>query len=268
MSPEQEGVVNARTMSAVSMQRGARVERDVLTVAGLAARLEHRLHLPNVDEDETRTGCAYAIEVGMPTVLCRPEHIRFAAEATAGTEVKVATALGFHEAGTPVTRSPQSYAKEATAYVQAGADQVGLLAGVDDASAQGLDEFISRVVAVRDAVTPSGAKVRVLIRTTAMPVADLRVACRELARAGVWLVQGGTFLGDRVGIGEIVEMREALGPDVLLKWTNPLRSVEAILVCIAEGVDRFSGDTPALLHAAKVASRYSPLIVPMKGVDY
>lgn len=254
--------------SATSAAWRSGVVRQKLTVAGLAARLEHRLHAPEVDDDAIRRGCAYAVEVGMPVVLCRPEHVEVAAQATAGTPVQVGTALAFHQLPATPPRSADSYAEEAATYVSWGASDIGLIADADDVSTRGLDGFASRVAAVRSTVLPAGGKVRVLLNTTGMSLPDLRVTCEQLAGAGAWLVQGGTFLGERVGLPEIVEMREALGPKVLLKWTNPLRSVESILVCLAEGVDRFNGNPPALLRAARVATRYEPIDIPLKGVDY
>lgn len=247
---------------------GRPVVREVLTPESLAGRLEHRLHLPDVGEASVRHGCEYAIEVGMPVVLCRPEHVEVAVKATAGSRVEVATAVDFHLAQQGVSLPAQSYGDRARTLVSRGARQVGLIAGADDVTASGLDGFIARVVSVRDEAAPMGGKVRVLIRTAGMTKAELRTTCRELASAGVSLVQGGTFLGDRVSLQEIVDMREALGPDVLLKWTHPLRSIEAILVCIAEGVDRFNGDPQALLKAAHIGCRYGPIEVPILGVDY
>jgi hypothetical protein len=63
-------------------------------------------------------------------------------------------------------------------------------------------------------------------------------------------------------------MRAALPDDVSLKWTFPVRSLDSMLICIAEGVDRFNGDPEALLKSAERHTALGPLIVPVRGLDY
>ncbi|KRF25022.1 hypothetical protein [Phycicoccus sp. Soil803] len=252
----------------VGARRGVDVERVVVGPRELAARLEHRLHWPELDEAGVREGCSYATKVGMPVVLCRPEHVALAVECTAGSSVEVGTAPGFAElrAGAPI--STDFLVEEARELVESGAAEVAIVATAAAMSRPGRDSFTAQVAAVREAVSPAGGRVRVLVNTKGMASSELASTCRELAQAGAWLVQGGTFLGDRVSFGEVGVMREALGPRVLLKWTHPVRSVEMMLICIAEGVDRFNGDPPALLEAARTSSRAAPLMVPVQGVDY
>jgi deoxyribose-phosphate aldolase len=60
-------------------------------------------------------------------------------------------------------------------------------------------------------------------------------------------------------------MRDALGPDVLLKWTQPVRSLETMLLCIAEGVGRFNGDVRRIMASAQYSARLGPLTVPVPG---
>jgi deoxyribose-phosphate aldolase len=247
-----------------------RMERREVDLPGLAGRLEHRLHWPNISVDDVRRGCAFAVEEGLPVVLCRPDQVAVAAAATAGTEVVVGTALGVDLAPgrVPVLRAAESLVQEAHELVAAGATELGLIAEAGDMNGAGLDNFLASVAAVRDAVEPKGGRVRVLLNTTGVPLCDVSLACRQFAQAGVWLVQGGTFLGARASLTVIEAMRQALGPEVLLKWTNPIRSVASLLVCIAEGIDRFNGDPPALLAAARREASWGPLTVPLKGTDY
>jgi hypothetical protein len=94
-------------------------------------------------------------------------------------------------------------------------------------------------------------------------------ACTALVgTSGAALVQGGSFRGDRATFSQIETMRGILPFPVLLKWTQPIRSVEMMLVCMALGVNRFNGDIPTLLADAKRSSQSAPLMLPIYGVDF
>ncbi len=128
--------------------------------------------------------------------------------------------------------------------------------------------LIRTLAAVSRAVTLHRGRVRALVNCDGMRPEELYSACRMLDDAGVRLVQGGSWRGDRTGLSQIEVMRQALPRAVQLKWTNPVRSVEVMLICIAEGVGRFNADVTTLLAAADRRSHLAPLMVPVPTLDY
>ena len=242
------------------------LEREVVSRESLAGALEHRLHGPEVDHGDLGRGCDYAAEAGLAAVLCRPEHLATAARRLTGTGTAAVTALGFHD--TTTLQDPADLAAEACELVSAGASEVALIVapGLDG---EGCLHLINEQVhAVVEVVAPQHRKVRVLLNTTDASRGQMQ-ACTELVgTAGAALVQGGSFRGDRATFSQIEAMRNALSDEVLLKWTQPVRSVEMVLVCMALGVNRFNGEVPALLEAAKRSSRLGPLLLPVHGVDF
>ncbi|MGZ4553617.1 MAG: hypothetical protein ACXVXQ_09035 [Mycobacteriaceae bacterium] len=98
-----------------------------VSVAGLAARLEHRLHARDIDDRKLVAGCAFAAESGLGAVLCRPEHVPLAADQLGGSGVQVVTALGFDDASSPLL-SPVDLAREANELIGQGATEVALVA--------------------------------------------------------------------------------------------------------------------------------------------
>jgi deoxyribose-phosphate aldolase len=242
------------------------LERDEVTRESLAGALEHRLYGPEVDQGQLRRGCDYAAEAGLAAVLCRPEHVARAARRLTGTGVAAVTALAFHDATRQ--QDPADLAGEALELVAAGAAEVALVVapGLDG---QGCLHLIGeQVQAVVEAVTPQHRKVRVLLNTTDASKDQMRACTALVGAAGPTLVQGGSFHGDRATFSQIEAMRHAMPNDVLLKWTQPLRSVEMMLVCMALGVNRFNGDVPTLVKAAKRSSQLGPLMLPIYGVDF
>jgi hypothetical protein len=63
-------------------------------------------------------------------------------------------------------------------------------------------------------------------------------------------------------------MRAALPDEIRLKWTFPIRSLDSMTICIAEGVDRFNGDPESILNNAAQRTASGPLIVPDRETDY
>src|SRR6476661_4093813 len=242
------------------------LEREVVTADSVAAALEHRLHRPDIDQGQLRRGCDYAAEMGLAAVLCRPEHVATAARRLTGSGTAVVTAVAFHDS-TVRHHDPVDLAAEALGLVDAGASEVALVV------APGLDgdclHLISeQVAAVVEAVSPEARTVRVLLNTTDASRELLSDCTALVGAAGVTLVQGGSFHGDRATFSQVEAMRQALPPAVLLKWTQPVRSIEMMLVCMALGVDRFNGDVPELLKSARRSSQRGPLMLPIYGVDF
>jgi deoxyribose-phosphate aldolase len=93
-------------------------------------------------------------------------------------------------------------------------------------------------------------------------------ACELLGATGVWLVQGGSWAGVRTSLSRIQLMRAVLPVGIRLKWTYPVRTLDSMMICVAEGVDRFNGDPESLLKDAARRIAAGPLVVPVRGVDY
>jgi deoxyribose-phosphate aldolase len=242
------------------------LDREVVTPDSVAAALEHRLHGPDVDQGQLRRGCDYAAEMGLAAVLCRPEHVATAARRLTGSGTATVTAVAFHDS-TVRHHDPVDLAAEALGLVEAGASEVALIVapGLDGECLHLISEQVAAVV---EAVTPEARQVRVLLNTTEASKEQMSDCTAVVAARGAALVQGGSFHGDRATFSQVEAMRLALPPDVLLKWTQPLRSIEMMLVCMALGVNRFNGDIPELLKSARRSSQRAPLLLPIYGVDF
>lgn len=254
------------TLDTVWLESRVRLDREVVTRESLAASLEHRLHGPEVDRGGLRRGCDYAAEAGLAAVLCRPEHVTTAARRLTGTGTAAVTALAFHD--TTRQQDPADLADEALELLSMGASEVALIVapGLDGVGC--LHLINEQVQAVVEVVTQQHRKVRALLNTTDASKEQIQACTRLVGTAGAELVQGGSFRGDRATFSHLEAMRHALPDEVLLKWTQPVRSVEMMLVCMALGVNRFNGDIPALLAAAKRSSQLGPLLLPVYGVDF
>lgn len=241
--------------------------RRVLTSVELAGHLDHRLYGDELGDDDVRDGCALASRIGCAAVLVRPEHVRLAAEQVAGGSVGVATALGWYRPDTDRFTTADMLAEAAT-LMDAGASELAIVATKPRLLPAGGHELADQVAALVEALTPHAARVRVVLDTANLSVEEMRTTCRHSAQAGAWMVQGGSWRGQRTGLSQMSLLRAALEPSVLLKWTEPVKSVDSLLLCIGLGVDRFNADSEKLVADAARAERDGPLTVPVAGVDY
>ena len=240
------------------------VKRGELTVAQLAGMLEHRLHWDHLNEDEFVAGCHYAADAGLAAVLCRPEQVPLASRALADATPRIVTALGYHDRDAP-SRSLNTLTSEALELADQGADELCLI-GAPGRVLTGL--LMEQLDAVREAVDPLGVAVRAVLDCKDVPMAEVSATSARVGTAGVATVECGAIHGEPPSFACVEAMKDALPDSVLLKWTQELKSLEALLVCVSMGLDRFNADPKKLLRAAKRSAEVGPLTVPAHGLDY
>jgi deoxyribose-phosphate aldolase len=241
--------------------------RRVLKLADIARVLEHRLHHPSIDLQALRAGCRYAIEHGLGAVTCRPEHVTEAAKILRDTNVGLIAGLDFDHRHTGDV-DEQAWTDQARRLSGEGASELAVIANAERLSPDRQAGFVAAVQRLASLQGQCGFRLRVHLDATGLSDAAIAAACRVFAACGVWMVQGGTWLGERVAFRHVTLMREALGPGPLLKWTNPVSSLHVLLLAIAEGVDRFNADVADILSDASWQECLAPLTVPLEDVDY
>jgi deoxyribose-phosphate aldolase len=243
-------------------------ERPALSVGDVAAKLEHRLYLSEPTCQSVRDGCVLAIRYGLSSVIARPEVVPTVGQHLAGTSVGVVTLPGWRDCDVEPLATTALHA-EARRLTAEGATDLGMLADVERLKADGGRRFADEVTALVEAMRASGTRVRVVLDTDGLTPDATATACELLGATGAWLVQGGSWRGAaRTGLSRIQLMRAALPDEVTLKWTFPVRSVDSMMICIAEGVDRFNGDPESILEDAARRTAICPLFVPVRELDY
>lgn len=238
--------------------------RVQLTLEQLAGMLEHRLYFDQLDETDFVSGCEYAATAGLAAVLCRPEQVPVAAGVLTDAPTKIVTALGYHDRKASL-RDLNTLTSQALRLADHGVDELCLLGHPARVPTQMLMEQFE---AVREAVDPLGVAVRVVLDCTDVPLEEVSATSASLAKAGVATMQCGGLHAEPPSFVCVHAMRDVLPDSVLLKWTQPLKSLEALLVCVSMGVDRFNADPKKLLQTAKRSAELGPLTVPAPGLDY
>ncbi len=245
--------------SASAQHEPQQVRHRELAPADFARMLEHRLYRDGLGLDELRRGCELAVTAGLAAVVCRPKHVGLAAQTVAGHRVDVVTALGWYTADEEPLRLPD-VVTEAEALAEAGATELGIVAGKARLAGSRLSDQVSAVV---ESMDPVGVRVRVILDPRDLDNADIVRVSQSVARAGAWMVQGGCWRSRRASFSRVRVIRAAVPRTVLVKWTQPLTSVTTALLCFSMGVDRFNGDVVTLLRAAERAASTGGLAVPL-----
>jgi deoxyribose-phosphate aldolase len=255
------------TNSQPSRRSRVSTPRRVISVPELATYLDKRLYSPDLDEQGVREGCRQAVRQGVATAVTRPEHLRAASAVLDGTGVGLVTALGWH--GCDDDRlAVDAVQAEAEELVGLGATEVAYVVTSARIAHDGGREVADQLARLVDTLTRHGARARAILDTDEMTEDEVSRMCSEVAMAGVWMVQGGSWRGRRAGLSQVEDIRAALPSEVLVKWTEPVRSVSTLLLSVSMGIERFNGDVDQLLGDAERAQWLAPLTIPVAGVDY
>lgn len=240
--------------------------RVQITTRQLARSLDSTLYHRDRTEDDVRRGCAEAARWDVASVIVRPEHLHAAADTLRGTDVGLASALCWLEDASETT-DPTALLHKAHVLAAAGATEVGLVANHSLLAAGGVDLFEESLSALVSATRPLGVRVRLIIDTTSLSRGAIHHVCGVAARACAWMVQGGSWT-TRARLTDVQLMRASLPRDVRVKWTEPVRRLDTMLLSMALGVDRFNADVASLMASATRAELSGPLTIPRAGVDY
>lgn len=244
----------------------ARARRRQLSVAEVASHLDHRLYAQPAGEDRVSTGCALAAESGLAAVICAPPDVTQAARLLDGSGVPVVTALEW-DAPTDTAMDATLVLEEARMLADQGADELMLItskARLDDSR----NRFPRQTAAVVRELGLRGVRIRVIVNTEWMTAREITELAQSVSDAGAWMVQGGSLSGKRARFSELEVLRDALPPEVIVKWMQPVRSLDAMLLCIAEGVGRFNADVEQIMATAQLRAQSGQLVVPLPGWDY
>jgi deoxyribose-phosphate aldolase len=244
-----------------------RATRRSVSVDEIKGMLELRVYGPEACAHEVTEQATQASRLRLAAVICRPEHVPAAAHAVAGTEVEVCTGLDFHAPRAPLAH-PRALAHETVRLVDAGATSVALTVTQQRLEIDGGRALARALGAVTAAARSHAATSRAIIDPISRDCSQALAAARLCADAGVSLIQAGSWEGPRASFDSLHAFRGVLSPDIQLKWTTPVRTIDLLLLTIAEGANRFNGDVHALIQEAENRAPWLPMVVPDRGWDY
>ena len=205
--------------------------------AELAKYIDHTVLYAYTTRETIARFCDEAMQYHFAAVCFNPIHVAFAKKRLAGSNVKVATVIGFPlGANTPVVKAFET--KDAIAN---GADEVDMVINIGAAKEHNWDLVREDMKAVIDAARESSryVKVKVIIGTCLLTDEEKVKVC-EIARelkADFVKTSSGFSTGGATA-EDVALMKRTVGPTMEVKASTGVRTTEAVQKMVAAGATR------------------------------
>ena len=217
-----------------------------------ARMIDHTLLKANSTKDQVQQICEEAKQYGFASVCVNPTWVKFSAEQLAGTEVKVCTVIGFPlGANTSVVKAFET--KDAIAN---GADEIDMVINIGALKDADYDLVREDIKAVVEAA--NGTLVKVIIEACLLTEEEKVKACELSVEAGADFVKTSTgFSTGGATAEDIALMRKTVGPDLGVKASGGVRSLEDMKKMIENGATRIGASSGvAIMNGLKSDTNY------------
>lgn len=204
-----------------------------ITPEQVAAIVDHTLLKPESTHEQVAALVAEGAELGVFSVCVSPSMLPV--EAVKGTNVKVATVIGFPSGA---VKSSVKAAETAQAVLD-GADEVDMVINLGAVKEGNWELVEADIKAVRDAA-PAPVIVKVIIESAALTDEEIVKACEASERAGVDFVKTSTGFHPAGGASAhaVALMSKTVAPRLGVKASGAIRSGATALEMIAAGATR------------------------------
>jgi len=229
-----DGVKNIVRSGADRISAGVGVGQEAFD-PDLARMIDHTLLKPDATRQEIEKLCQEAKDYGFASVCINPSQVKFCASLLRDTDVKVCTVIGFPLGAT----SSAAKAFEADRAIKDGAREVDMVINIGMLKSGEYEYVKEDILAVVGAAHSYGVLTKVIIETGLLTDEEKVKACMLAKNAGADFVKTSTgFVKGGATVGDIALMRKVVGPELGVKASGGVRSLEDARAMIASGADR------------------------------
>ena len=217
-----------------------------------AAMIDHTLLKAEATRDQIKKLCEEAKQYGFASVCVNPTWVKYAAELLDGAESVVCTVIGFPlGANTSAVKAFET--KDAIAN---GASEIDMVINIGAMKNGEFDLVREDIKAVVDAA--NGTLVKVIIETSLLTDEEKVKACELAALAGADFVKTSTgFSTGGATAEDIALMRKTVGPDIGVKASGGVRSLEDMKLMVENGATRIGASSGvAIMNGLTSESNY------------
>lgn len=200
----------------------------------LSKYIDHTLLKPEVTKEQILQLCREAKEYDFAAVCVNPTWVKLCAEQLAGTDVKVATVVGF-----PLgAATPEVKAFETKQAVGQGATEIDMVLNIG-ALKSGEKDLVKRDIASVVQAAGNLAIVKVILETGVLTDQEIIEASKISVDAGAHYVKTSTGFGPGgATVHHVKLMRETVGPNIGVKASGGVRDLETAKAMIEAGASR------------------------------
>ena len=208
-------------------------------MTNIASYIDHTLLKPESTESQVVQLCKEAAEFKFASVCVNPTWVETAAAELAGSGVKVCTVIGF-----PLGAStPETKAFETTDAISKGAGEIDMVLNVGALKSGNTDHVRKDIEAVVNAAKGK-AIVKVILETCLLTDDEKAIASRLSKEAGADFVKTSTgFSTGGATVEDVKLMRRTVGPDLGVKASGGIRSLEDVEAMIEAGATRIGASS-------------------------
>jgi deoxyribose-phosphate aldolase len=223
------------------------------SVREIAALIDHTLLKPQAPAADIRRLCQEARRYEFATVCVNPYWVALAVSELAGSSVQVAAVAGFPlGANTPAVK-----VAETEAVLTAGAREVDMVLNIGELCAGNLEAVQAEIAAVVAAAHAREALVKVILETALLSDDQKIAGCSISKQVEADFVKTSTgFSTHGATVHDVALMRRVVGPDMGVKASGGVRTLEDLEAMRAAGANRIGTSSGVqILEAAQAARR-------------
>lgn len=214
----------------------------------LARMIDHTLLKAEATAEQVRRLCDEAREYGFCSVCVNPSRVALAAEALAGSGVRVCTVTGFPLGATVAGAK----AFEAERSIRNGAQEIDMVLNIGALKDGDLSFVRDDIEAVVKVCHAAGALCKVILETGYLSDAEKIQACQLAVAAGADFVKTSTGFAGGATAADVALMRATVGPDIGVKAAGGIRTYEAAVEMIGAGANRIGASAGVqIINAAR-----------------
>lgn len=211
-----------------------------LSSANIASYIDHTILAADATRADIERICAEAVKYHFKSVCVNPIWVSTVTEALAGSGVLTCSVIGFPFGATTTA----SKVFEARGAIADGAKEIDMVINIAAAKAGDETGLIADISAIADAVHEGGAILKVIIETSLLTDEEKVLACRASVAAGADFVKTSTgFAGGGATLEDVALMRATVGPELGVKASGGVRSLETARAMIAAGATRLGSSS-------------------------
>ncbi|MDR4949776.1 deoxyribose-phosphate aldolase [Neobacillus cucumis] len=217
----------------------------------IAQMIDHTLLKADATEAEVRKLLKEAKQFKFASVCLNPTWVKTAAEFLSETpEVKVCTVIGFPLGAT----TPEVKAFETKNAIENGATEVDMVINIGALKDGQYDLVEEDIKAVVDAAKGK-ALTKVIIETCLLTEEEKVKACELAVKAGADFVKTSTgFSTGGATVEDVALMRKTVGPEIGVKASGGVRSLEDAEAVIKAGANRIGASSGVKIMNGQVST--------------
>ncbi len=210
----------------------------------IASFIDHTILKPETVRADVLRVCAEARQYRFASVCVNGCWVPLVADELAGSGVTVCSVVAF-PLGVMASDAKRA---EAEIAVREGATELDMVINVGALKARDFDYVRSDIAAVVSA----GVPVKTILETCLLTDDEKRTACRLAVEAGAVFVKTSTGFGSEgATVADVALMRAAVGPEVGVKASGGIRTLEQFRAVVDAGANRVGASASvAIVEAA------------------